>query len=99
MNTAASHWYLYMIRCNAGSLYTGVTIDVARRLEEHQSQGKKCAKYLRGKGPLELVHSEKLLDKNSAYKLETKIKKLTKTEKERYIRSLANAKISPNPLK
>ena len=86
-----------MIRCNASSLYTGVTIDVARRFDEHQSQGQKCAKYLRGKGPLELVHFEELPDKSSAYKLEMKIKKLTKAEKERYIRSSANAEISPTP--
>ena len=88
------NWYLYLIRCNAGTLYTGVTINVARRFEEHQSQGKKCAKYLRGKGPLELVHFEELPDMSSAYRLETKIKQLTKAEKERYIRSSANAKIT-----
>jgi len=85
-------WHLYIIRCNARTLYTGVTINVARRFDEHQSQGKKCAKYLRGKGPLELVHFEELPDKSSAYKLETKIKKLSKAEKERYILSSANAK-------
>ncbi len=89
-----SVWFLYIIRCNSGSLYTGVTIDVARRFDEHQSQGKKCAKYLRGKSPLELVHFEGLPDKSSAYKLETKIKRLTKAEKERYILSSANAKFS-----
>ena len=80
-------WFLYMIRCGSGALYTGVTIDVSRRFEEHQSQGKKCAKYLRGKEPLELVHVEKLHNKSSAYRLENKIKDLTKAEKERYIRA------------
>lgn len=83
---------MYMIRCSLGTLYTGVTIDIARRFDEHQSQGKKCAKYLRGKGPLELVHFEEVPDKSSAFKLEIKIKQLTKAEKERYVRSLANAK-------
>lgn len=85
-----------MIRCISGSIYTGVTIDVSRRFDEHQSQEKKCAKYLRGKGPLELVHFEELPDKSSAYKLETKIKKLTKAEKERYIRSSSNIKTPEN---
>lgn len=94
MDRNKTYWHLYIIRCNAGTLYTGVTIDIARRFDEHQSQGKKCAKYLRGKGPLELAHFEELPDKSSAYRLETKIKKLTKAEKERYIRFSENAKIS-----
>ncbi|NQY43461.1 MAG: GIY-YIG nuclease family protein [Simkaniaceae bacterium] len=87
-------WFLYIIRTNAGTLYTSVTIDLERRFEEHQSQGKKCAKYLRGKGPLELVHYEGLPDKASAYSLEMKIKRLSKDEKERYIRSSSNEKHS-----
>jgi hypothetical protein len=41
-----------MIRCADNSLYTGITIDLDRRFAEHQSQGKKCAKYLKGKSPL-----------------------------------------------
>lgn len=79
------HWYIYMIRCSLGTIYTGVTIDVARRFNEHQSQSKKCAKYLRGKNPLKLIHFEQVSDKKSAYRLEAKIKKLTKAEKEHYL--------------
>lgn len=92
MDRKKTYWYLYIIRCNAGTLYTGVTIDIDRRFDEHQSQGKKCAKYLRGKGPLELAHFEVLPDKSSAYKLEAKIKKLTKAEKEHYILSSESEK-------
>tara|TARA_R110002095_G_C4197636_1_gene234634 strand:- start:342 stop:620 length:279 start_codon:yes stop_codon:yes gene_type:complete len=76
-----------MVRCKFGTLYTGVTTDVDRRFEEHQSQGKKCAKYLKGKGPLELVYFEPVLDKKTAYRLENKIKGLTKAQKEQYIYS------------
>lgn len=80
-----TQWFVYMIRCRLGSLYTGVTTDVARRFAEHQGQGKKGAKYLKGKGPLELVHDELAVDKSAAYALEVKIKGFTKSQKEQYI--------------
>ena len=89
-NKSSSQWFLYMIRTCLGTLYTGVTLDVDRRFEEHQSQGKKCAKYLRGKTPLELVHVETLPGKSAAYKLEIKIKKLSKADKERYVERFTN---------
>ena len=44
-------WYLYMVRCRDGNLYTGIATDVARRFADHQAN--KGAKYLRGKGRLE----------------------------------------------
>lgn len=79
-------WYLYMIRCRNGSLYTGITIDVERRLAEHQSQGKKCAKYLKGKGPLELVYSEEAGDRQKALSAEIRVKSQTKANKEKMIK-------------
>ena len=79
-----NQWFLYMIRCKLGTLYTGVTTDLQRRFSEHQGQGKKCAKYLRGKAPLELIYSQKMHDKAEAYRLEFKIKGLTKAQKEAY---------------
>ncbi len=48
------NWSVYILRCGDGSLYTGVATDVARRFGEHQSQGPKAAKYVRGRTPLEL---------------------------------------------
>ncbi|MBT8330889.1 MAG: GIY-YIG nuclease family protein, partial [Deltaproteobacteria bacterium] len=47
------NWYVYMLRCCDGSLYTGIATDVERRFAEHQSNS--GAKYLRGRGPLALV--------------------------------------------
>lgn len=79
------HWFLYMIRCKFGTLYTGVTTDINRRFSEHQSQGKKCAKYLKGRAPLELLHSQEMRNKTEAYRLELKIKSLTRAQKEAYI--------------
>jgi len=77
-------WYLYLIRCRDGSLYTGITTDVDRRLAEHQSG--KGSKYLRGRSPLILVFQKELGSKNLALAMENKVKKLTKKQKEELIR-------------
>lgn len=85
---ASSHkqasWSVYLIRTAANQLYCGVTTDVERRFKEHQC-GKKGAKYLKGKGPLELAWSEVVGDKCKAMRLEYKIKQLTKAKKETII--------------
>jgi putative endonuclease len=80
-------WYLYMIRCKDDSLYTGITMDIQRRFAEHQEQGPRSAKYLRGKLPIELVYNEKLNSKPVALKAELRIKKLSKTEKEALVKA------------
>ena len=72
-------WYVYMLRCGDGTLYTGITDNVERRLEAHRSG--KGAKYTRGRVPLELVHTEELPDKSAALKREIQIKKLSRPEK------------------
>jgi putative endonuclease len=77
-------WYLYLIRCRDGSLYTGITTDVARRFAEHQSG--RGSKYLRGRSPLILVFQKKLGTKNLALAAENKVKKLTKAKKEELIK-------------
>jgi len=80
-----AEWHLYLIRCHGGNLYTGITTDVTRRFEEHQESGPKGAKYLRGRGPLELVLSRKIGSKSLALKIERKIKQLTKAQKEKLL--------------
>ena len=80
-----NNWYVYIIRCSDNSLYTGVTTDVSRRLLEHQSQGNKAAKYLRGKSPLKLMFQLEVKDRSSALKIEHKIKRLSKLEKEKIV--------------
>lgn len=80
-----AEWYLYMIRCHDGTLYTGISNDVALRFEKHQKMGKQGAKYLRGRGPLELVFQKKIGRKSLALKMEQKIKKLSKFQKEAII--------------
>ncbi|WP_199610214.1 GIY-YIG nuclease family protein [Flocculibacter collagenilyticus] len=82
MNT----WYLYLIRCRSNTLYTGITTDVKRRFAEHQSGSKKGAKYLKGKGPLQLVFSVEVGSKSQACKAEIAVKRLTKSRKEYLIK-------------
>jgi putative endonuclease len=77
-----AEWYLYMIRCHDGSLYTGITNDIGRRFARHREMGKQGAKYLRGRGPLEVVFKKKIGNRSSALKIEQKIKKLSKSRKE-----------------
>jgi putative endonuclease len=84
--TNKQSWRVYMIRCKNGSVYTGITNDLARRFAEHQGQGDKCAKYLKGKGPLALVYSENVEDKQSALKKEAYIKRQSKADKEKMIK-------------
>ncbi|MBA0160355.1 GIY-YIG nuclease family protein [Pectobacterium versatile] len=78
-----SHWYLYILRTVAGSLYTGITTDVSRRLNQHQTG--KGAKALRGKGELTLVFHCLVGDRSDALKLEYRIKQLNKNQKERLV--------------
>lgn len=72
-------YYVYMLRCGDGSLYTGYTDDVERRFRVHQSG--KGAKYTRSRLPVELVYQEELPDKSAALRRESGIKKMTRAEK------------------
>ena len=75
---------LYILRCADGSLYTGIALDVARRLDEHRS-GVRGAKYLRGRTPVELVFERPAGDRAAALRLEHRVKRLTRHEKEALI--------------
>ena len=76
-------WYVYILRCGDGTLYTGMTDDVQRRLAAHRAG--KGAKYTRGRGPLELAYAEEQPDKSAAMRRECAIKRLRREEKERLI--------------
>ena len=83
LEVRAVSWFVYMLRCGDGSLYTGITDDVPRRLEVHRAG--KGAKYTRGRGPLELVYQEEVSDKSAALKREYAIKRLRREEKEQLL--------------
>lgn len=72
-------YYLYILRCGDGTLYTGVTTDVEKRLAAHRSG--KGAKYTRGRGPLTVVYREECADRSAALKRELAVKALTREEK------------------
>ena len=77
-------WYLYLVRCGDGSIYTGVSTDVARRLSEH-SRGK-GARYLRGRTPLTLARKIRVGNRGDALKIELLVKRLPRDKKEKLIR-------------
>ena len=83
MSTTAASWRLYVLRTARGMLYTGITNDIDRRFNQHQSG--KGAKALRGKGPLELLFHCEAGDRSQASKLEYQVKQLKKNEKIRLI--------------
>ncbi len=74
-------WSVYLLRCADGTFYTGIATDVSRRLTEH-ADGEKGAKYLRGRGPLELVFHQEIGDRSLATKIEHRVKRLPKAHKE-----------------
>jgi putative endonuclease len=80
-----NNWFLYLIRCRNGRLYTGITTDVERRVEEHEGGDKKGSKYLRGKAPLKLVMKKRVGNRSLALKIEAKVKRLPKTKKELFV--------------
>ena len=91
-----SDWFVYILRTAGGALYTGITTDVERRLDEHAGVGnatkgtkgaksKKGAKSLRGKGPLKLVWHTAVKNRSEASVLEARIKKLSRTSKEQLV--------------
>jgi putative endonuclease len=87
--SAARHWRVYIARCADGTLYTGVTIDVVRRIAEHnglrlngsvaaRSAG---ARYTRARRPVKLVYQEKAANRSAACKREYAIKQMSRREK------------------
>ncbi len=74
-------WSVYLIRTRQGTLYTGIATDVAQRFRQHEA-GPRGAKYLRSKGPLQLVYQVVAGDRRLASRIEYRIKRLKKAQKE-----------------
>lgn len=74
-------WFVYILRCSNGALYTGVTTDVGRRVAEHDSKGRRSARFTRAFAPVELVYSCCMGAKSPALRAEYRIKRLTRREK------------------
>lgn len=79
---AATAWTVYILYCDDGSLYTGVTTDLERRLAEHRDRGaRRGARYFRGRSPVRVVYREDRHSRSSACRREAAIKKLSRAEK------------------
>ena len=78
-------WYVYIVRCRDGNLYTGIATDVERRIADHLAN--KGAKYLRGRGPLKLVFKKQVGQIGRALRAERKVKRLPKHKKEALIKT------------
>ncbi|HSD98931.1 MAG TPA: GIY-YIG nuclease family protein [Patescibacteria group bacterium] len=78
-------WYVYIVECNDGSFYTGITTDIERRIFEHNN--KTGAKSVRGKLPVKLVYHERAKNNASAARREREIKGWNRTKKQKLIES------------
>ena len=85
MNKNSDIWYVYMVCCRDGTLYTGMTNDLTRRIAAHNS-GQDGARYTQSRRPVKLVYSEKVGSQSAAAKLELKIKKLPRSKKKKLIK-------------
>ena len=88
-------WTVYILRCGDGTLYTGCTNDLPRRLEAHQSG--KGAKYTRSRPPVELAYREAAADKSAALRREAAIKRLDRREKLALIAGKGEARHGDSP--
>ncbi|MEZ6047377.1 MAG: GIY-YIG nuclease family protein [Planctomycetaceae bacterium] len=77
-------WQLYILRCADGSLYTGITNNLQRRLEQHQAGT--ASRYTRSRLPIQLEFEERQKSKSAALKRELAVKKLSREKKEELIR-------------
>jgi len=81
-----SEWYVYIVRCADNSLYPGIAKDVDKRLQEHNTDNQKGAKYTRARRPVQLVYQQGFDSRSEACKYEMKLKSMKKSEKEKLIK-------------
>ena len=77
---------VYLIRCRDKTLYTGISTDVVRRFAQHEGGGSTGSKYLRGRGPLSLVFKKDVGTRSQALRVERRVKRLSKVNKEKLIK-------------
>jgi putative endonuclease len=75
-------WYVYILECSDGTLYTGITNNIPKRIAAHNNGA--GAKYTKGRGPVKLIRQFGPFSKSEASKLEYKIKQLSREEKLKY---------------
>jgi putative endonuclease len=80
-----SAWFVYVVRCRDGSLYTGISTDVSARLGVHNAG--RGARYTRSRRPVRLVHVEPARSQSAALRREAAVKKLSRADKLLLVRS------------
>lgn len=78
--TAEASWFVYMLECRGGRLYTGITTDVERRMAEHRD-GRRGARFTRAHPPGELRAVARVANRSEALKLEAALKRLRRPQK------------------
>ncbi len=84
-------WYMYIVSCSDGTLITGITVNINKRIHEH-NHGKKGAKYTKSRRPVKLVYKEEHPDRSEASKAEYEIKSFSRSKKLKLIRENENGK-------
>jgi putative endonuclease len=84
-------WFVYILRCADDSLYTGIALDVNKRLAEHNGIVRNGARYTQARRPVRLVYQEATCSRSDACKREYAIKSLSRTDKESLIRAASPA--------
>ena len=79
----AAAWLLYVLKCRDNTLYTGITLDVARRIQQHNSGT--ASRYTRSRLPVKLIFSEPCRNRSQALKKEYAMKRLSRKKKEEYL--------------
>ena len=80
---------LYILECADGSLYTGIAVDVARRLAQHNGDKPKGARYTSARRPVRLVYEARFASRSEASKEEIRIKRLTREQKQALVQAFA----------
>ena len=84
MSKSSDIWFVYMVHCSDGTLYTGITNDLEKRIRAHNS-GREGARYTRSRRPVKLVYSKEVESKSAAASLEYKIKRLPRSKKDQIV--------------
>ena len=92
MAAAVRRWKVYIVRCADDTLYSGVALDVARRVAEHNGTGKRGARYTRARRPVTLVYQVSAANRSAACKREYAIKQLSRPDKLKLIDSAVRRK-------
>lgn len=95
MHESGAAWAVYMVRCADGSLYTGISVEVTRRVAEHNSSDQLGARYTRTRRPVELVYCEAVSSRSAASRREREIKRLPRQKKEALLLAGPSSNVPP----